>query len=158
MKAVPFGPPHRRSNRDDASATSGFDASLKRATTVCPDRFVKLTKNRPLRGGIGRERHAEQALLAAADDRAAEIEEVRGEQRAILRNPDVAVLLDDEPHAGTCRILNGGDRRPKTRHLDSRTQLPVKVRRGRQDRQCYTENPPHLHAGMLIRCALFERR
>ena len=48
MKAGPFGSPQRKSNREPASATSGSDERRKRATTVLPDVFVKLTKNRPL--------------------------------------------------------------------------------------------------------------
>ncbi len=61
-------PPNRRSNRDAGSATSGSAERRKRATTVSPERLVKLTKNRPL-AAFGRERQAEQPALAAGEQR-----------------------------------------------------------------------------------------
>ena len=48
MNGAPAAPPQRRSKRDEASATSGSAERLNRATTVFPDRLLKLTKKRPL--------------------------------------------------------------------------------------------------------------
>ena len=54
----------RRSKRDAGSATSGLPSERrKRATTVLPDRSVKLTKNRPL-VRVGRKGQPQQPLLA----------------------------------------------------------------------------------------------
>ena len=66
---------------------------LKRATTVSPFVSVKLTKNRAARREVGRERHAEQTALAAADRDAAQIEEILGDD-AIADDADAAALLD----------------------------------------------------------------
>ena len=83
-------------------------------------------------GRARREGEAEQAALAAAADRPAQIEERRREERATLDHANRSALLDDELHAGVRGILNERDRVRQTRDVD----LTAKLRRtGRRDEQ-----------------------
>ena len=120
MKASPVL--HRRSTRDAGSATSRFAADRrKRATTVLPERSVKLTKNRGLEG-VGREGEPEQPLLAAGDDRAAQVEKVGIGDHAVADDPDAPALLDHELHRAVARILDDRQRSRESRRVSAHPQ------------------------------------
>ena len=108
MNAGPAAPPQRRSNRDATSATTD-EARRKRATTVSPDRLVKLTKNRPLAGASGG-----KAMPSRPCSPPATMEEETSrksvDSTAARNDADAAALLDDELHIAVSRIL---ERRPQ---------------------------------------------
>ena len=118
MNAAPPAPPQRRSNRDAGVGDQRIADRRNRATTVSPERLVKLTKKRPL-AAVGRERQAEQPPLAACKhDSDASRGSRPGQHRAVAHDSDRPALLDDELDAAIEWILNERDRCGEAGRID----------------------------------------
>ena len=108
MNALPS--PHTRSRRDSAAATNGSSARRsKRATTLWPAGFVKLTKTRPDAADIRRKGQAQQTAFPTRADRIAQVQERGVADGAVREHVDAAVLRDEQERPGMRRVLDEGD-------------------------------------------------
>ena len=81
-----------------------------RATTMSPFGTGEVDEEAAARGGVGRKRHPEQALLAAGpDDGRTQIEEGRRLEHAVVEHANQATLLDDEETSRRGWVGNEGD-------------------------------------------------
>ena len=127
MKAVLRRRPSadRTASRDRRPA--GCADRLKRATTVLPVGIREVDVEAAARRVVGREREAEETALAAARDRARQIEEVRGEHHAVADRADAPALLDDELDGRIGRVLHEANGRGEAGRIHGGTQKGLRL-------------------------------